>query len=180
MSPDPNLLKESTRILCAYDELSARHSRELLAYHAENPKDTGGEPLESWVEKAALKLMFEQSDPEKFDYRFHMLRKVFLDTIETGGEANTGETFVQLCGVTGISGLLNSIWSARQLLELAYDQPADPREIPNINCDIINFLELDIVNLRLYVAAREFYGPDAFLAMMEGSLTLRQPNSLSD
>ena len=171
-----SLLQESSRILDEYETLSNRHSGDLQDYHTANPKNTDGESLESWVEKAALKLLFEQCEPENFDYEFHMLRKDFLDALDSEGSPKIGEVFVKLCALTRISGLMNTIMSARQGLEMAYHQPENSHEIPQINCDMMDFIELDVVNLRLYTAAREFYGPDAFLAMMEGSLSVQQPD----
>lgn len=169
-------MTEASRLVREFDDLERRHATEIQDYRIENPIGTGSLSLETWTEHKAMGLLFEQSEPEIFNYDFHMLRKQFLESVDSGGRIKIGETFFTLCGLTGISGLYNSELSARQILETIYDGPTNPREEPKISCMMMSMLELDIVNLRLYLAARDFYGAEGFLALLEGSLVAKTPD----
>ena len=167
-----NTLQELHRILTVYEDFRIRHADEISKHHSDTSQSRASD-LDLWIERSALNLLFEHCEPEKFDYDFHVLRKNYLDSIEIGEEPNIGEIFTRLCAISGIGGLLNSIWSARLSLETIYAQPLHPREVPRIDLYSMDCLELDAVNLRLYSAASQFYGPDAFLALMEGSASLK-------
>lgn len=163
-----NLLLEARDICFKFDQISRRYSAEITEYRIKSTRNTQGRHLDDWVKVSAFKLLFDHAEPEDFDFEFHELRRSFLEVIDRAGPFNDGEIFVSICQISGISPLVSLIVSAQHGLGVLYEINSDPRAIPTLDVFLFEMLELEVVILRLFVDAVQFYGVDQYVVILGG------------
>lgn len=161
-----SLLSEASAICGKFDTLAVRHTDDIARYRKDNQRNTLGKDLESWIKVSTFKRLFGIAEPEKFSYEFHELRRAFFEAIDREGSFNEGEIFISLCQISGIRPLYSSIVNANQTMDTLYEGVVDARSIPVIDVFMFEMMEFDVIILRLFVDANNFYGIDKFLLIL--------------
>lgn len=154
---------EARRIITEFEKIKLRH-HDIIIKKEPNHRIS----KEKFI-FVIFKMMLSGSEPERFSYDYHSLRKEIMECEDSNISVNTFDIFLRIGKICGAQPLWNSIWSANRTLDIMYRPPNSPYDEPQFD-DSVFFLGMKCVSaLKLYVEIADRFGESVLLGVVNGA-----------